>query len=424
MAQAIEDGYLAACLIQKGRVSIDDTTLTAAEVSAHNPTDPNSGATVLAEKLKPAYGARDYDNELIIAGRVPAMCADLFNYLCESGGPEQKTIVFCTRDHHADLVADEMNNLYADWCVKNSSPRLEPYAFKCTAAASGNDQLPDLRGASRHHFVATTVDLLTTGVDVPCVRNIVFFKYVKSSIAFYQMVGRGTRLDAPTGKLMFTVYDYTNATRLFGEDFLARPQKPQEHRPPGEPKPVIRVEGFEVHVTEAGRYILADVDGKALPITVEEYKERMAARLVAEMPTLDGFRQCWIEPEKRRELIDTLVTTGYSPTVVRVVEEMNDYDLYDVLAELGYGLAPRTRAGRADAFNYKHAQWLARLPIPTATTLKALAAQFARTGTEGLENPQIFQTPAVMQAGGLEALKTLGQPAEILHETKERLFAA
>ena len=37
--------------------------------------------------------------------------------------------------------------------------------------------LPDLRGASRSHFVATTVDLLTTGVDVPVVRNIVFFKF-------------------------------------------------------------------------------------------------------------------------------------------------------------------------------------------------------------------------------------------------------
>src|SRR5881397_3690205 len=82
--------------------------------------------------------------------------------------------------------------------------------------------LADLRGASRSHFIATTVDLLTTGVDVPVVRNIVFFKYVRSPIAFYQMVGRGTRLDPPTGKLMFKVYDYTDATRLFGQDFVTK----------------------------------------------------------------------------------------------------------------------------------------------------------------------------------------------------------
>jgi type I restriction enzyme R subunit len=57
------------------------------------------------------------------------------------------------------------------------------------------------------------VDLLTTGVDVPVVQNIVFMKYVRSPIAFYQMIGRGTRINAPTNKLMFRVYDYTDANR-------------------------------------------------------------------------------------------------------------------------------------------------------------------------------------------------------------------
>src|SRR5207244_13342527 len=100
------------------------------------------------------------------------------------------------------------------------------------------------------------------------------------------------------------------------------------------------------------------------------------------------------------------------------------YDLYDVLAELGYGLAPRTRVDRAEAFAYKHDRWLAGLPPPAAATLKAMASQFARAGTDGLENPQIFQTPEVVRAGGLAALKALGKPVDVLHETKERMFAA
>jgi len=70
---------------------------------------------------------------------------------------------------------------------------------------------------------------------------------------------------------------------------------------------------------------------------------------------------------------------------------MNDYDLYDVLAELGYGLAPRTRVERADAFAYKHERWLADLPPPTAATLKAMASQFARAGTDGLETRKSFK---------------------------------
>ena len=128
-----------------------------------------------------------------------------------------------------------MNNLYAEWCKINGKPRLDPYAFKCTASVGGSQYLADLRGASRSYFIATTVDLLTTGVDVPLFRNIVFFKYVRSPIAFYQMVGRGTRLDAPTGKLMFRVYDYTDATRLFGEDFKTK-YTPRQQRGPGLPR--------------------------------------------------------------------------------------------------------------------------------------------------------------------------------------------
>jgi len=103
---------------------------------------------------------------------------------------------------------------------------------------------------------------------------------------------------------------------------------------------------------------------------------------------------------------------------------MEEYDLYDVLAELGYGLSPRTRVGRADAFTYKHRAWLDGLPGQTKATLEALARQFIESGTDGLENPQVFQMPEVVQAGGLSALGELGRPADVLRETKERMFAA
>jgi type I restriction enzyme R subunit len=425
MAQAIEDGYLAACVIQKGRVSLDEAGLSLNEILAHEPIDADTGLPFASDKLKPLYGSPDFEHKIILPDRVNAMCIDLFDFLCETGGPEQKTIVFCRRDRHADMVAAKLNNLYAAWCAKNNRPRLDQYAFKCTAASSGNDQLPDLRGAARHHFIATTVDLLTTGVDVPCVRNIAFFRYLSSPIAFHQMVGRGTRIDLPSGKLMFTVYDYTNATRLFSGDFISRMAKPSEGpKPPPPHVPVPLVEGISMIVTDAGRFIVTEQDGKAVPITVEEYKEKMAARLVKEAPTIDAFRQRWVEPALRRELVNVLVTAGYSPAVVRIVEAMDDYDLYDVLAELGYGIDPRTRAGRTEAFGYKHEKWLSGLPANAAAALRALAAQFVKGGTEGLENPEVFQTPKVKRAGGVKALAVLGPPAEILRETKERLFAA
>jgi type I restriction enzyme R subunit len=350
------------------------------------------------------------------------MCQDLFNYFLGTGGPEQKTIIFCVRDTHADEVAAALNTLYAQWCAAQGKSRLEPFAFKCTAASVGGQYLADLRGASRSHFIATTVELLSTGVDVPCVRNIVFFKYVRSPIAFYQMVGRGTRIDPATGKLMFRIYDYTNATRLFGEEFVGPVRKPREREVPPEPppQPPIRVEGFEVHVTPAGRYILLD----GMPVTIEEYKERLAAKLVEEAPTLEQFRTHWINPPERKELLGRLPEAGRSVLLVRQLEDMAAFDLYDVLAELGYGLAPRTRTERAEAFTYKHEDWLASLSPATTATLKAMVAQFAQSGTDSLESPYIFQIPDVVQAGGLVALKVLGQPAEVLRKTKERIFAA
>lgn len=427
ICQAIEDGYLAACEIQKGRVNLDDTGITKEQIIARNPIDAITGLPVTAEQIEDLYQRTQYEDRILLPDRVLVMCRDLFRYLIETGGPEQKTIIFCARDRHADDVAVCLNNLYAAWCTDNGKQRLEYYAFKCTAASSGNDQLPDLRASSRSHFIATTVDLLTTGVDVPCVRNIVFFKYIKSPISFYQMVGRGTRIDAPTGKLMFRVYDYTDATRLFGEDFITDPPGTGgggTSPPPPPPEPTISVEGFDVHITDAGRFIVTDVDGKAMPVPVEEYKARLAARLVQEVHTLDDFRGRWIDPPTRQELIDALVTSGYSPTVVRMVDDRQEYDLYDVLAELGWGMNPRTRHDRTLAFTYKNEDWLNTLSERAAATIRAIASQFERGGTEGLENPQIWQTPEVKLAGGLSALQVIGNPRDLLVETKTRMFAA
>jgi type I restriction enzyme R subunit len=110
--------------------------------------------------------------------------------------------------------------------------------------------------------------------------------------------------------------------------------------------------------------------------------------------------------------------------VIQKIERMVAYDLYDVLGSLGYGFAPKTRQERAEAFSYKHASWLREIPPASATTLRALAGQFAMEGTDGLENRYVFQVPEVVKAGGLSALQALGQPSDVLTETKRKVFAA
>jgi len=68
--------------------------------------------------------------------------------------------------------------------------------------------------------------------------------------------------------------------------------------------------------------------------------------------------------------------------------------------------------------------WLAGLPPGAAATLRALGGQFERAESDGVEKPEVFQVPDVLRGGGLEALKALGWPAEVLAETKRRMFAA
>ena len=258
-----------------------------------------------------------------------------------------------------------------------------------------------------------------------------FFRYVHSPISLYQMIGRGTRIDVASNKLMFRVYDYTRATDLLGHEFKTKPREESDGGdgpPPPPPLPVIHVEGFEVVVSEAGHSIPVEIDGVLTKISVEQYRERLAKRLIEEVATVGGFRDLWIVPTQRLELFGHLPDGGRSPQLVRALSEMQDYDLYDVLADLGYGLAPKTRSDRADAFFYKHGTWLYGLPKPTADTLEAIVAQFAKVGTEGLESPFVFKTPEVIKAAGpagpIQALKELGKPAEILFDTKARLFAA
>ena len=289
-------------------------------------------------------------------------------------------------------------------------------------------------GLDQAKAYATTVELLTTGVDVKPVRNIAFFRYVGSAIGFYQMVGRGTRIDEPTGKLVFTIYDYTGATRLFGADFVTTAVAPSE---PGEggggepppppappPQPTVWVEGFTPIVNDLGRFVGTMLDGQLGMIPLEDFKRGMAAELVKEAPTLADFRARWVDPPTRRELLDLLVSAGYPPQLVRLIDDMQDYDLYDVIATVGYGLDPKTKEDRATAFRYKQTAWLGGLPEKARAAVVAIADQFKHGGTDDLENNYLFQNPEVQAAGGMAALAAAGDAAALIRETKERIFSA
>ncbi|PIS26136.1 MAG: restriction endonuclease subunit R, partial [bacterium (Candidatus Stahlbacteria) CG08_land_8_20_14_0_20_40_26] len=159
MAQGIEDGYLPACEIIRRVTDLDEEGVAREDIERLGAKDVVTGQPLMAAEARDHYEAPSFEAVIQLPDRVEAWCKELFKMFLQTGGPHQKSVIFCVRDTHADAVAAEMNNLYAEWCTRNGQKRLEPYAFKCTASVGGSDYIADLRGSARNHFVATTVDL-------------------------------------------------------------------------------------------------------------------------------------------------------------------------------------------------------------------------------------------------------------------------
>jgi type I restriction enzyme R subunit len=141
-----------------------------------------------------------------------------------------------------------------------------------------------------------------------------------------------------------------------------------------------------------------------------------------EVPSVNALRQHWIVPEARQLLLEHLPDGERGAKMLRQVMGLTEYDLYDVLADISFGIDPKTRIERVSALEYKQAAWLGSLPTDAAQTLRALANQFGRDGIEALESRRVFDAPDVVKAGGLTALRKIGA-ADVLRETKERLLA-
>ena len=105
----------------------------------------------------------------------------------KSGEEIGKTIIFAMNHHHAELIVERFRTLYPekepDYCQL-----IDNYVNKA------HGLILDFEQMDKYPQIAVSVDMLDTGVDVPSVLNLVFFKCVRSKIKFMQMIGRGTRL--------------------------------------------------------------------------------------------------------------------------------------------------------------------------------------------------------------------------------------
>jgi type I restriction enzyme, R subunit len=129
------------------------------------------------------------------------VCAELAQQLDPLGGA--KTLVFAATDSHADMVVRLLKEAFE---AKYGSID-DDVVLKITGAADQPLKLFRRFKNERLPNVAVTVDLLTTGIDVPKIANIVFLRRVKSRILYEQMLGRATRLCPEIEKTIFRIFD-------------------------------------------------------------------------------------------------------------------------------------------------------------------------------------------------------------------------
>jgi superfamily II DNA or RNA helicase len=154
----------------------------------------------------------------------------------------EKVILFGVSQAHCIELAKAVNSVFE----KDLSEK--PYYAE--AVISENNELNEtlktwFKKPYQKPYVVTSVDILSTGVDIPCVRYIAFAGLTKSVGKYIQMVGRGTRLDPKTGKFSFTVLDFVGLCRRMednGKGTLKENKKvvktgDQKPKVPGTPQP-------------------------------------------------------------------------------------------------------------------------------------------------------------------------------------------
>jgi len=223
LGRGIEDGFLATYKIHRVRTTVDATGL-------HLEDAIEQGAEVfIPEDADPRefYTTPQFEREITLPDRTRAMVKHLTGLL-RRFGKMGKTMVFCVDMEHARLVARLLQDEFgpetglSNYAVPIISEEGEEGRRALEAFADSDKPAP---------VVAATAELLSTGVDVPSCRNVVFMKTVSSPIVFKQIIGRGSRLDPGTDKYWFRIIDYTGATRLFDE--WDRPPIPPPEVPAG-----------------------------------------------------------------------------------------------------------------------------------------------------------------------------------------------
>ena len=166
--------------------------------------DPVTGeitnSAELEDELK--FNVEQFNKRVITPNFNKAVLEEIANDINPTG--MGKTLIYAVDDNHADMIVNILREIYEPYGISNNA------IMKITGKSGDKKRVLELIRAFKNEQypnIAVTVDLLTTGIDVPEITTLVFMRRVKSRILYEQMLGRATRLCDKIGKNHFEIYD-------------------------------------------------------------------------------------------------------------------------------------------------------------------------------------------------------------------------
>lgn len=198
-----------------------------------------------------------------------------------------KTLIYAVDDEHADLIVKILKEVYTNYGIDNDA------IMKITGSVAGGNKRKVQEAIKRFKnerfpSIAVTVDLLTTGIDVPEITTLVFMRRVKSRILFEQMLGRATRLCPKINKTHFEIYDPVGVYDSLEEVNTMQPVSADPKTTFAQLLDGLEVLEDEAHIKNAIAQIIAKLQRVKRRLTKEEVNEfkDLAAGL-----TVEGFIQ-------------------------------------------------------------------------------------------------------------------------------------
>ena len=418
LKQGIEDGFLAPYRVI--RVLMDK------DAEGFRPHDGqlDKFGNEIADR---EYNVNDFDRELVLEQRTKKVAKVVSNYLKKHKSRFDKTIFFCVDTEHADRMRQALVNENSDLVIED-----DRYVMRITGDDDiGKKQLDNFRDISgKYPVLVTTSKLLTTGVDVQMVKNIVLDSNINSMTEFKQIIGRGTRVREDMGKMFFTIFDFRNATRLFADPDFDGPCEQDEEFQPGPngeipiepddgdvnppcgddtedgqeeggifidpPGPERRmkyyVDKVEVNVIRQ-RVQYLDQNGKLITESLTDYTKR---NMLNKYATLDEFFTVWNSTDRKKAILEELESKGV------LIEELREqigqeFDIFDLLCHVAYDKPPLTRRERAN--NVKKRNYFAKYGEQAAAVLEALLNKYADAGVISIESLDILKVKPLSDMG-------------------------